>query len=133
MDETIFVLHHKDWQFSKLVIRSTDDVEIIPTDNHADKKTNSSPQKSLFEKINSSDSIELELAVWNSIEKDGAELFNLVWGPYHYSYIPSGEYNVHVEWQSTINTYVDDSGDTRALEGVWLGTLKSNKVLVQLK
>jgi len=123
-------LHTSLAQSSELVLSDSEGNDLSSFDTRSIKKYDNTIYRSYFEALAPAKQAEMFNAEFKS-ERGG---YKMRWGPWEFEGIQPGKYSVQVVWTSAIVDCVDDDTEEDVqMEGVWLGTVKSNSVEINLR
>lgn len=118
-------------QPSRLLIRTRDGKELQAFDKRTTMKFDNTAYRAMFKTLRPGETAAIDSSTFKPDSKGG---YSISWGPFTYENLPAGEYSVRVDWTSAITEAYD--ADTRSwedIENLWLGTVISNEVQIQLK
>lgn len=122
-------------QQSELILIDSSGKKIFSKDMREEEKSDTTVYKHYFVSISPGQEKALTDSVFTrgdgSYFKDGT--YRLVWGPYEFKNIEPGVYKIYLIWKSEIDSYYDEnSKQLIKMQGLWLGTITSNEIEVQL-
>ena len=124
------LLHDTYLQPSEVVLINTSGQVVVPFDTRSIKKYDATVYRFSYTKLPPGG----EMVLYEECFKArGNNDYELWWGPYHFEHLPSGIYKTYVIWKSEVDSWVDqESGAQGQMEGIWIGSVKSNQVELRL-
>ena len=124
------VLHSTNIQPAELVVWGPDGTQLDVFDERSRKKFDNTVTRDMFVELAPGATMPL---LQLEIEKAGSS-YDLTFGPFEFSGVPKGTYKAQAQWTSAANNAYDEATDqTNPVDGVWLGTVQSAKVDLQIR
>ena len=117
-------------QRSELVLISASGRCVTAFDTRSIKKYDNTVYKHSFQMLNFGESVPFGES---KFKKDARGNYSLRWGPFEFNDVTPGVYNVQVLWESRMDSwYSSEENRLIRINGVWLGSLYSNEVNINL-